>query len=74
MGHWEKDTLVIETIRFRDDLWLDVRGDPDQLRENDRADGRPDFGTIEIELTVNDPKAYTKPWTVKLDARAVSRR
>ncbi len=33
--------------------------------------GRPDFGTIEIELTVNDPKAYTKPWTVKLDARAV---
>ena len=72
VGHWEKDTLVIETIGFRDDLWLDMRGDPltnsGKMTERLR---RPNFGTLEIELTVNDPKAYTKPWTVRLQARAV---
>ena len=72
VGHWDKDTLVIETTGFRDDLWLDMRGDPltssGKMTERYR---RPNFGTLEIELTVEDPKAYTKPWTVKLEARAV---
>jgi hypothetical protein len=67
VGHWEKDTLVIETIGFRDDLWLDMRGNPltsaAKLTERIR---RPNFGAMEIELTVDDPKAYTKPWTVLL--------
>ena len=65
-GKWEGDTLVAQTIGFRDDLWLDMRGNPltsaAKVTERFR---RPDFGHLEIEVTVNDPKAYTKPWTVK---------
>jgi hypothetical protein len=72
VGHWEKDTLVVETIGFRDDLWLDMRGNPltstGKITERIR---RPNFGTLEIELTVDDPKAYTKPWTVVLRERFV---
>jgi hypothetical protein len=64
-GKWEGDTLVAQTIGFRDDLWLDMRGDPltsaAKVTERFR---RPDFGHLEIEVTVDDPKAYTKPWTV----------
>ncbi|HEY4363086.1 MAG TPA: hypothetical protein VGN17_19105 [Bryobacteraceae bacterium] len=72
VGHWEKDTLVIDTIGFRDDLWLDMRGDPltNSAKMTERI-RRPNFGTLEIELIVDDPKAYTKPWTVHLEARAV---
>lgn len=72
VGHWEKDTLVIETIGFRDDLWLDMRGDPltSSAKMTERI-SRPNFGTLKIELTVNDPKAYTRAWTVPLEARAV---
>jgi hypothetical protein len=72
VGHWDKNTLVIETIGFRDDLWLDMRGDPltNSAKMTERI-RRPNFGTLEVELTVNDPKAYTRPWTVKLEARAV---
>ena len=72
VGHWEKDTLVIETIGFRDDLWLDMRGDPltNSAKMTERI-RRPNFGTLEIQLTVDDPKAYTQPWTVPLEARAV---
>src|SRR5262249_38878322 len=73
VGHWEKDALVIETIGFRDDLWLDMRGNPltsaARLTERIR---RPNFGTLEIELTVNDLKAYTRPWSVKLAGRFVA--
>jgi hypothetical protein len=57
--------LVVQTIGYRDDLWLDMRGDPltsaAKVTERFR---RPDFGHLEIEVTVDDPKAYTKPWTV----------
>jgi len=72
VGRWEKDTLVIETIGFRDDLWLDMRGDPltNSAKMTERI-RRPNFGTLDIQLTVDDPKAYTKPWTVPLEARAV---
>jgi hypothetical protein len=66
-GTWEGDTLVIHTLGFRDDLWLDANGDPlteaGKLTEKLR---RPNYGTLEIEMTVDDPKAYTAPWTVKL--------
>jgi len=53
---------------FRDGLWLDTTGNPlteaAQITERFR---RPNFGNLEIEITVDDPKAYTKPWTVKVN-------
>jgi hypothetical protein len=66
-GKWEGDTLVVETNGFRNGLWLDATGNPmtDAANMTERF-RRPNFGTLEIEITVNDPKAYTKPWTVKL--------
>jgi len=64
-GHWEGDTLVVETAGFRDLGWLDVEGSPltDAAHITERF-RRPDFGHLEIEVTIDDPKAYTKPWTV----------
>ena len=47
-----------------------ARRPSDKLRENDRAHSPADFGTLEIQLTVDDPKAYTQPWTVPLEARS----
>jgi hypothetical protein len=68
VGHWDGDTLVVETIGFRDDLWLDASGDPltEQGKIIERI-RRPTYGNLEVELTVDDPKAYTAPWTVKLN-------
>ena len=67
VGHWEGDTLVVESDGFRDDGWLDVYGSPltdkGKLTERWR---RPDFGHLEIDITVDDPKAYTKPFTVRV--------
>ena len=64
---WSGDTLVIDTIGFRDDVWLDWAGSmitsAGKLRERIR---RADFGHLEIEVTVDDPKAYTRPWSVTL--------
>ena len=66
-GQWEGDALVVETIGFRDDLWLDMKGNPitNAARVTERF-RRPNYGSLTIEVTVNDPKAYTKPWTVTL--------
>jgi hypothetical protein len=68
VGHWEGDTFVVETIGFRDDLWLDARGNPltEQGKMTEKI-RRPNFGTLEIEITINDPKAYTAPWSVKIE-------
>ena len=64
---WESDTLVVRTIGFRDGLWLDTSGstmsDAAKMTERIR---RPNFGTLEIEVTVDDPKTYTRPWTVSM--------
>jgi hypothetical protein len=70
VGKWEGDTLVVETTNFRDDGWLDVNGSPytDKLKLTERF-RRVNFGTLEIVMTIDDPKAYTKPWTVKLNQR-----
>jgi len=69
---WSGDTLVIDTIGLRDDTWIDWRGsvltEAAKVREQIR---RPDFGHLEIQVTVDDPKAYTKPWTVTLKQRIV---
>ena len=66
-GKWEGDTLVVQTNGLRDGMWLDATGNPmtDAAKITERL-RRPYFGTLEIEITVDDPKAYTKPWTVKL--------
>ena len=67
VGHWEGDTLVVETRGFRDDLWADTWGSPmsDAAKMTEKM-RRPNFGTLEIELTIDDPKVYTKPFTVRL--------
>ena len=53
---------MIDSIGFRDDSWIDWDGSV--ITESAKV--RPDFGHLEIEVTIDDPKAYTKPWTVKL--------
>jgi hypothetical protein len=67
-GKWVGDTLVIETIGFRDGLWADYYGSPltSAAKITERFH-RVNFGSMEIEMTVDDPKAYTKPWTVRLN-------
>ena len=69
---WSGDTLVIDTIGLRDDTWIDWNGsvltEAAKVREEIR---RPDFGHLEIKVTVDDPKAYTKPWSVTLKQRIV---
>jgi len=69
-GRWEGDTLVVESTHFRDDGWLDVNGAPltsaGKIIERFR---RPNFGTLEIDVTIDDPKAYTRPWTVRVNQR-----
>ena len=70
VGRWEGDTLVVETTGFKDGGWLDINGSPltDQGRTIERF-RRPNYGTIEIEQTIDDPKAYTRPFTVSLNWR-----
>lgn len=71
-ARWSGDTLVIDTIGVRDDSWIDWNGsvltEEAKVREEIR---RPDFGHLEIRVTVDDPKAYTKPWTVSFTQRIV---
>jgi hypothetical protein len=70
VGKWDGDTLAVESIGFRDLGWLDVEGSPltesGRIRERFR---RVDFGHLQIEVTIDDPKAYTKPWTVTVYQR-----
>jgi hypothetical protein len=67
VGRWIDGALVVDTMGLRDDLWLDMNGNPmtSAARITERI-RRPTFGSLEVEFTVNDPKAYTKPWTVVL--------
>ena len=66
-GTWQGDTLVVETTGFPDGIWLDRSGSPltDAARITERF-RRVNFGRMEIEMTVDDPKAYTRPWTFRL--------
>jgi hypothetical protein len=70
VGRWEGDTLVVQTNNFRDGGWLDARGSPvtDALKVTERIK-RVNYGQIDIELTVDDAKAYTQPFTVRVDER-----
>jgi hypothetical protein len=67
VGRWDGDTLVIQTTGFMDDGWLDVRGSPltsaATITERFR---RQKFGTLELEETIDDPRAYTQPFTAKV--------
>ena len=67
---WKDDTLVVTSKGFRDDIWIDWNGSriggSATVIEKFR---RPDYGHLEIEVTADDPKAYTKPWTVTLQQR-----
>jgi len=69
-GHWEGDTLVVESTHFRDGGWLDVNGAPltseGKVIERFR---RPTLGSLEIDVTIDDPRAYTRPWTVRVNQR-----
>ena len=67
VGKWEGDTLVVDTVGLNEKTWLDDGGHPhsDALHVIERF-RRPDFGHMEVELTIDDPKAYARPWTVKL--------
>ena len=69
-GRWDGDTFVVETTNFRDGGWLDVNGSPltDAGKMTERF-RRPNYGTLTIDITVDDPKAYTKPWSVSLTQR-----
>ena len=64
IGKWDGDALVVETRGFNDRSWLDDAGHPhtDALHTTERFT-RPDFGHMNIQITIDDPKAYTKPWT-----------
>jgi hypothetical protein len=68
VGRWEGDTFVVESTGFRDDGWLDIIGTPisDQAKMTERI-RRPTFGKMEIDVTVEDKKAYTRPWTVRIN-------
>jgi hypothetical protein len=76
VGRWEGDTLVVETNNLRgaedgpSDGWMDVNGSPHsrdaKITERFR---RLSYGQLQVDLTLDDPKAYTKPWTVRVDFR-----
>jgi len=67
-GRWQDDTLVVTTTSFRDGEWLDILGSPltGEATVTERF-RRPSYGRMEIDITVDDPKAYTKPWTVRVN-------
>jgi hypothetical protein len=64
VGKWEGDDFVVETAGFNDQMWMDTNGHPhtDALHVTERFQ-RKDFGHMEVHVTIDDPKAYTKPWS-----------
>jgi hypothetical protein len=70
VAHWEGDTLVVESAGYRDDSWLDTAGNffSSEARVIERI-RRPNFGNLDIDVTVDDPKVFIKPWTVSLHMR-----
>jgi hypothetical protein len=65
IGHWEGDDFVVESMGFNGKTWMDTNGHPttDALRVTERY-RRKDFGHMDVTITIDDPKAYTRPWTV----------
>jgi hypothetical protein len=71
-ARWDGDTLVVQSIGFRDDLWLDMSGSPltEAARVTERL-RRVNYGRLQVQVTVADPKAYSRPWTVPMDQSIV---
>jgi hypothetical protein len=67
IGHWDGDTLVVETAGFNDRSWLDIEGHPhtEALRITERYHRR-DFGHLDLEVTIDDPKTFTRPFSLKI--------
>ena len=66
IGRWEGDTLVVDTVGFNGKAWIDIDGHPFTEKTHIVARyRRPDLGHLEVELTINDPTAYAKPWIIK---------
>jgi hypothetical protein len=65
VGHWDGDTLVVETAGFNGKTWLDMAGHPatEALHVTERFTRR-DLGHMDLQFTIDDPKAYAKPWSV----------
>jgi len=72
-GKWDGDTLVVDTRGFNGKTWLDQTGKPtsDALHVTERF-RRTDFGHMEVQITIDDAKVYTKPWQVKEQVRLVT--
>ena len=66
VGRWERDTFIVDTVGFNDRSWLDGMGHPhsEALRVVERFHRR-DFGHLDVEVTIDDPKVYTKAFSVK---------
>jgi len=73
VGHFEGDTLVVETSNFRDGGWLDIDGSPltDAAKMTERW-RRLNYGTMQIDVTIDDPKAYTHPFSVRVTHRLMT--
>ncbi len=67
VGKWDGDTFVVDTKGFNDQTWLDDAGHPhtDALHTTERY-RRGDLGHLELQVTIDDPKAYTKPWSATI--------
>src|ERR1043166_6216328 len=72
VGKWENGTLVVDTRGFNEDFWFTNGGLPhtDQLKLIERI-SRPNFDTLKYDLTVEDPGAYTRPWSANWTLRWV---
>jgi hypothetical protein len=72
IGHWDGDTMVVETAGFTERSWLDIEGHPhtDALRITERF-RRRDFGHMDLEMTIDDPKTFTRPFSFRLDKTLV---
>jgi len=66
IGRWDGDTLVVDTRGFQENGWLDLAGHPasEQLHVTERFT-RKNFGSLAAAITIDDPKTYTKPWSVR---------
>ena len=65
VGHWEGDTLVVNSMGFNKETWLDASGHPhgENMKVTEKYT-RTSFNNIKLESTIDDPEYYTKPWTI----------
>jgi len=70
VGRWEGDTLVVDAVGFNKESWLDNYPHTEQLHVIERYHRR-DFGHMDIQITIDDPVMYTKPWTVTMQKRLI---